>query len=233
MSPRGNGLTAASYAPVCDLDPRLTGTVLEALREAGIAAYAVTASDQPVIGFELVVTGRPVDRLYVDAAAKPAALEIVEAALPDALPAEGLPAEGDEPVLAGTGGASPSAVPDLDLAFEQIVAGFDRTDDDGTAVAWPAAEQAPPAAPSVPVTDDDHFVPPTPEPLPELEPITKLAWTGLLGGPLIMLLSVFGIALPQEIVIFGVIAFVAGFVTLVARLRDRPEDADPDDGAVV
>lgn len=127
MPPRGNGLTAASYAPVRDLDPRLTGTVLEALREAGIAAYAVTASDQPVIGFELVVTGRPVDRLYVDAAAKPTALEIVEAALPD----EALPAEGDEPVLAGTGGASPSAVPDLDLAFEQIVAGFDRTDDDG------------------------------------------------------------------------------------------------------
>lgn len=229
MPPRGNGLTAASYAPVRDLDPRLTATVLEALREAGIAAYAVTASDQPVIGFELVVTGRPVDRLYADAAAKSAALEIVEAALPD----EALPTEGDEPVLAGAGGASPSAVPDLDLAFEQIVAGFDRTGDDGTTVAWPAAEQAPPAAPSAAVTDDGHFVPPTPEPLPELEPITKLAWTGLLGGPLIMLVSVFGIALPQEVVIFGVIAFVAGFVTLVARLRDRPEDADPDDGAVV
>ncbi|MFC4907762.1 hypothetical protein [Actinomadura gamaensis] len=58
MNRRGNGLTADSYAPLVDLAPHLADAMLDALREAGVAAYAVPP-DQPSAEEEL-------DRLYVD-----------------------------------------------------------------------------------------------------------------------------------------------------------------------
>ncbi|MEV5571148.1 hypothetical protein AB0L06_13955 [Spirillospora sp. NPDC052269] len=58
MSRRGNGLTADTYAPLVDLAPHLADAMLDALREAGVAAYAAPP-DQPSADEEL-------DRLYVD-----------------------------------------------------------------------------------------------------------------------------------------------------------------------
>ena len=83
------------------------------------------------------------------------------------------------------------------------------------------------------VEDDGHFVPPTPPPLPQTDPITRLAWGGLLGGPLLILIAtMFGFSLEPWIVLLAIAAFLGGFVTLVARMRDRkPEGWD--DGAVV
>lgn len=242
MAARGNGLSAASYVPLRDLDPRVTDGALEALREAGVAAYAITASGQTATGLDLVGRpyDRPIDRLYVDASARETAAQVIDAAFDEDRTED--PPDGDEPVLAGTAGSSPAAVPDLDQAFEQIIAGFDRTDADKAATG-PADEAvagsaedtgALPASPTRPAAEeDDHFIPPPPPPLPELDTVTKLAWAGVIGGPLILIASVFGIAFPRSVLIFGVIAFVAGFATLVARLKDRPDGAGPDDGAVI
>jgi hypothetical protein len=92
-----------------------------------------------------------------------------------------------------------------------------------------------PADPKDVEDPDDHFVPPPPPPLPATDPLTKLGWVGLLGGPLALLLSaLFGLGLDGWLGLLAVMSFVGGFVMLVARMKDRPpDDADPDAGAVV
>ncbi|WP_095757509.1 hypothetical protein [Streptomyces xinghaiensis] len=83
--------------------------------------------------------------------------------------------------------------------------------------------------------DEDHFVPPEPPPLPEADTPTKFAWLAVLGGPLLLIVTV----LAQQpvtwwIATLGVGGFLGGFATLVARMReDDEEDDDPGRGAVV
>jgi hypothetical protein len=83
--------------------------------------------------------------------------------------------------------------------------------------------------------DEGHFVPPTPPPLPALEPRRKLAWIGMFGAPTVMLLAVvLGWQLPGWVGTLLVGSFVGGFVYLVATMpRRRPGDWSGDDGAVV
>jgi hypothetical protein len=82
---------------------------------------------------------------------------------------------------------------------------------------------------------DDHFVPPVPPPLPRLDPVTKLAWIALFGGPLYLLISTaLGATISGLAAFLAVAAFVGGFVVLVLRMDNgRPPDSGPDDGAVV
>ena len=90
-----------------------------------------------------------------------------------------------------------------------------------------------PAAPAPAPEDEHHYVPPPPPPLPRGDTITRWAWVGLVGGPLLLLLAaVLRIEVEDWMLLVGVFAFVGGFVTLVARMKDGPDD-DPDDGAVV
>ena len=83
--------------------------------------------------------------------------------------------------------------------------------------------------------DEGHFVPPEPPPLPTLEPRRKLAWIGLFGAPAMLLLAViFDWHFPSWLGTLLVLAFVGGFVYLVATMpRSRPGDWGGDDGAVV
>ncbi|MGC4944159.1 hypothetical protein [Kribbella sp. DT2] len=97
-------------------------------------------------------------------------------------------------------------------------------------------DDEPPKEPPPRRTDDphDHFVPPEPTRGPRLDWITRAAWLGLIGGPLLLILAAvldFGTG---RITLLGVVGFMAGFLTLVIRMNDRlpPEDT-PDDGAVV
>ena len=82
---------------------------------------------------------------------------------------------------------------------------------------------------------DEHFVPPVPPPLPRLDPVTKVAWIALFGGPLYLLISTaVGSAISGLAAFLAVAAFVGGFVVLVLRMDNgRPPDSGPDDGAVV
>lgn len=82
-------------------------------------------------------------------------------------------------------------------------------------------------------TSDDHFVPPPPPPLPELDPVQKLGWLGLIGGPLYLILSfALNWSVPGWSTALAAAAGAGGFVTLVARMQDRDDD-DPHGGAVV
>jgi hypothetical protein len=84
-----------------------------------------------------------------------------------------------------------------------------------------------------PDVEHERFVPPDPEPVPRADLITRSAWAGVVGGPCLLLLaSLVWRDLPELLLLTAVGAFVAGFVTLVARMpHDR--DGDDGDGAVV
>jgi hypothetical protein len=81
--------------------------------------------------------------------------------------------------------------------------------------------------------EDDRYVPPPPEPLPPLDPVAKGAWAGVLGGPAYLLIGrLADWQVPDWAALVAIVAFVAGFATLVVRMGDHPRD-DDDDGAVV
>jgi hypothetical protein len=86
-------------------------------------------------------------------------------------------------------------------------------------------------------TDDDdeqdRFVPPEPPPITSTDLLSRLAWLGVIGGPLFLLVAALvWRTLPTFVVIIALGAFIGGFITLVARLpRDRGDGSD--DGAVV
>lgn len=86
---------------------------------------------------------------------------------------------------------------------------------------------------NAPADPEDRFVPPEPPPITSTDLASRLAWLGVLGGPLVLLLAALAWSrLPTLVVVLSLAAFVGGFITLVARLpRDR--DDGPDDGAVV
>jgi hypothetical protein len=79
----------------------------------------------------------------------------------------------------------------------------------------------------------DRFVPPVPPPITSTDLPSRLAWIGVIGGPLFLLIAALAWrSLPTLVVIGALAAFIGGFVTLVARLpRDRGDGSD--DGAVV
>ena len=102
-------------------------------------------------------------------------------------------------------------------------------DDDAEPVATRDAAPEPPPRPE----PDEHFVPPPPPPLPHGDHISRLAWAGVLGAPVFLVLAVaLGWRLPSWVTVLAVGALVGGFVTLVARMRGH-DPYDPDDGAVV
>src|SRR4051794_28948666 len=188
MSRRGNGLTADAYVPVADLTPQLADAMLAALREAGIAAYAVPAPGETGGYLDVRLPEEPTDRLYADASAKAAAEEILQTHLPELR-------------------ADYAAARDEDQIFAEIVAAFDRPSsagetpwpaeeniDDTADADEPAEEPADPAGemtmtarvvkPAIDDDEEDHFVPPPPPPLPKADAMTRFAWIALLGGPI-------------------------------------------------
>ena len=81
--------------------------------------------------------------------------------------------------------------------------------------------------------EDERYVPPIPPPIPRGDLVVRLAWASVLGGPLFLLVAALTWrTLPSFLLFVALLAFIGGFVTLVARMpADRPDD--PDDGAVV
>ena len=83
--------------------------------------------------------------------------------------------------------------------------------------------------------EEGHYVPPPPPPVPKGDSVTRWAWAGAIGAPVLgLLLLLLGWNLDGMLGLLLVAAFLAGFVTLVSRLRTGPRiDDGPDDGAVV
>jgi hypothetical protein len=222
--------------------------LLDELRETGVAAYVTPVEPSTLGGIDRPEFRTEVrDRLFVDAAAVEQARRLL-ATLSDEIDTSS-----------------------DDLAWAQIVSGFDLPVADDTA-RWPASEDvsAGPDSDKGPegaaegdeagredgpvrrrtpadIIDARHtaklrapgeegeerFVPPTPPPLPRLEPRKQVAWVGVIGGPVLLLVSVlFGIHLPSWLSALAVGGFVIGFVALVAMMGGG-EDDPWDDGAVV
>lgn len=129
---------------------------------------------------------------------------------------------------------------DEDAAWRAIVDNYgERASLEETAPAAPEPP-APPAAPEEPVARpeqrqdvEEHFVPPDPPPVPRGTPARRLAWAGLFGPPLLMILAVaFRWTFPAVVTMGLVAAFVGGFVFLVCTM---PRDGGDGwgDGAVV
>ncbi len=240
---RSNGLTAAGYTPVADVDPRLADGLLGELRERAIAAYAepvATSSMSGLSGPEFVTGVR--ERLYVDVAHADQVKELIrdrDRALVDEtnddLSWARIVAEFDQPV--GADQRSWPADEDLreadpvaDPVADAVADAGARSGDTGA-----RSRDVDPADPTTGRLDEGHYVPPPPPPLPQLDPVNQVAWVGLVGGPLLLVIAVlFSIALPQFLSLLAVAGFVAGFITLVARMKDPPDDdRDPDQGAVI
>lgn len=277
MTRRGNGLSAESYAPLADLAPPLADAMLDALREEGVAAYAVRLNSEEDGGVadEPGPGERPTDRLFVDADARSRA----ELVLLQRLPLEEPPGGGGEEAEPVRGPAAEPAAGaltardtepaggdrDEDEIWQQIVAGYEA---DAETRTWPEREDLgssgearspgarvirpaepilsrpdaggdlpPDEGPPAGTRDEEelHYVPPPPPPLPKTDTTGKFAWSALFGGPAYMLIaSLIGWEIPGWAAFVAVGAFIAGFVTLVVRMGDRPPpDSGPDDGAVV
>jgi hypothetical protein len=80
--------------------------------------------------------------------------------------------------------------------------------------------------------DEGHFVPPPPPEIPTGTPIKRMAWAGLLGGPLTLaLIALTGWDPPRIVSIAAGLVTLAGFATLVWLMPDAREDSGWDDGA--
>jgi hypothetical protein len=92
----------------------------------------------------------------------------------------------------------------------------------------PSVEPAQQAQPEA-----DRYVPPPPPPLPRARLGVRLAWVAAIGGPAVLFAAViFNWELENWELLLAVVAFLGGFVALVAQLNDSRDD-DGDDGAVV
>lgn len=139
------------------------------------------------------------------------------------------PADGDEDGAAQDGGTAAGAAagtPAGGGGFIVFSAGTGPRD-------WEAAEAS---DDDLDETDEGHFVPPEPPPLPKADTTTKFAWIAVLGGPLLLLVM---LILQQPMTwwasVLGIGGFLGGFATLVARMRPGGGDDDepPGGGAVV
>ena len=238
MNSRDNGLEAANYRALTELDPPLVQQALDLLSAAGIAAYVEPVEGERGPYLDVTLPDRIVMRLFVNRERIADAQELIGQHLP------GLRAT----FLADSAARSDRSdmkASDIDAAWAKIVSGYDApTDSVGP---WSAAEDVDDTqSTSVDVVDtsepaenyddpDDHFVPPLPPPLPESHPVSRLAWAGVIGGPtFLLLISVLGISIDSWVILLAILAFCGGVATLVARMNERaPHDDGWDDGAVV
>ncbi|MDQ4008144.1 MAG: hypothetical protein M3211_08650 [Actinomycetota bacterium] len=209
---RGNGLTADAYAPLAELERSAAADALLALRDAGVAAYAVlpdTDADSDAVTRVAVFADRN-------------ALDRARAVVRDLAGVNPVAERHDPP-------------PVDEVAWDQIVRGFSSTATEPPRETLPRADPPPEqrAHADARADEDEHFVPGPPPPPPGLDLVSRLAWTGVLGGPLMLLsAAMLSWAPPRLLVLLCVLGFIGGMVTLVVRMKDRPHDG-PDDGAVV
>jgi hypothetical protein len=255
---RDNGLTASAYTSLGGIDPLVAEPVLAALAEAGIAAYAgapgepgPSASESPAEpageGTSTAETSSPAPAKADEAAAK------IPAGFEEIFVASGAEDEARAVIERSTEDAEWASL------VEQFNAPSAPGHDANPVPRWPASEDVdensyeplidvpeglivgdtdedPPEEPPARRPEDthEHFVPPEPPRGPKLDWISRAAWLGLLGGPVLLILAALLDFGTGRITTVAVVGFIAGFLTLVIRMKDRlPPDDTPDDGAVV
>ena len=113
---RDNGLDAAAFVPLVDVDPRVGEHLLDVLGSAGVPAYLEPSSDVEPYTRTLSLPSPPTDRLFVDRDQHREAQEIVEAETPHG-PRPKPQSRDDEP----SHGLSDEAE---ERAWQAIIAGF-------------------------------------------------------------------------------------------------------------
>jgi hypothetical protein len=239
---RGNGLSADSYTPLADLDPRLADALISTLAQAGIAAYVVPSLGQRGGYLDVHLPDRPTDRLWVDATSTDAA-RILLGQVPAAEPRQSVD-EDEEAVWRALIAEFEAAPPPATRPWPQSEEVEDGTWRGGRGRVLRRVEgplrpdpASPPRAdsPAEAEEEEEHFVPPTPPNVPPPHPVTRWAWVALTSGIGILVApALLGQTLDPALATLGLLGAVGGFVTLVARMRDDPPtDGGPDDGAVV
>ncbi|GAB3447186.1 hypothetical protein GCM10027570_19250 [Streptomonospora sediminis] len=141
---RGNGLLADTYVPLIVLPRAPADQMLDALRESGIAAYAVQL-DEGALETSGALEDPPTDHLYVDSQGRAAAEDILRTQLPDLEqyrtdPDGTDPAEPPRPQAPpATAEAGPRPAGDDDDVWADLIARFYDTPSSAEA-AWPDAE---------------------------------------------------------------------------------------------
>jgi hypothetical protein len=218
---RDNGLDAALWSPVRDVDPRVGEHLLDVLGAAGIAAYLEPATDVEPYTRSVSLPSPPSDRLFVDRTRRAEARGIVDRH-PDSHPPAPQPAPARDQ----------RADADADAEFARIVAAFEAEHGRTVVSDEPRDAPPPPAEPSVLDAPEEHYEPPPPPPLPVLAPASLYALLLIaVGAVLIITPGRLGLTLDVGLVL-GVVAVASGVAVLVSRMRDRSVD-DGDDGAVV
>jgi hypothetical protein len=127
---------------------------------------------------------------------------------------------------------------DEDAAWQQIVDNYgdvpdlaDLEPDDAPVLPAPQAPEPEPPEPFRLELYDEHFVPPPLPPPPVISFERRLAWVGLIGSPILLVLfTLIHYAIGGVLTGLLVLAFLGSFGYLVATME--PHDPD-DDGARV
>jgi hypothetical protein len=239
---------------VAEVEPQLADVLLELFRDDGIAAYAAPAAPRSAADLSLQRVRGAVDRVFVDSTARARARVLLHERLPGLraeFRGEHVQVEQDtdddaawQAIIAGYDRAPTDPVPrwptSEDLPEPPATDETQQPRRDGQWSEEPAQDVRPQdvrpqEAPARRDPSAEGYQPPPPPPLPAVDGITRAAWCGVLGAPaLLLLVTIAGVELPGGVVLLVLAAFVGGFVTLVARMKDRPPtDSGPDDGAVV
>jgi hypothetical protein len=215
---RDNGLDAALWTPLRDVDPRVGEHLLDVLREAGIAAYLEPSADVSPYTRTVYLPSPPSDRLFVDRGRRTEARGLVDS-------------NADE--LARRRQQFRPLRRDLDEEAEwrRIVAALESEPELSGADVEPAPAAAPPAVAAT-AEPDLHYEPPPPPPLRPPAPASLYALLLIAAGALLVFApQVIGLSGNASLVL-GVVGVAAGVAVLVSRMRERSTD-DGDDGAVV
>jgi hypothetical protein len=218
---RDNGLDAALWSPLRDVDPRIGEHLLDLLEAAGIAAYLEPSADVEPYTRTVSLPSPPSDRLFVDRSRRAEARSVID---------EHAPAVAEVPPAPEPAAARPQL--DEDAEWARIVAAFEA--EQGRALVQEDPVDGPPAPPhELPVLDrpDEHYEPPVPPPIPAPAPASLYAVLLVVGG--VLLIGAPGILrLSTDVgLVLGVCGIAGGVAMLVSRMRDRSDDGD--DGAVV
>jgi hypothetical protein len=226
---RDNGLDAALWSPLRDVDPRVGEHLLDVLHAAGIAAYLEPSADVAPYTRTVFLPSPPSDRLFVDRARRVEARSLVDGQVDEH-------ARGPAPERARL-----RRDLDEDAEWARIVAAFEaehgRTVVEDAPAPAPAPAPVPPpppppAEPDVLDRPEEHFEPPPAPPVGLPSPAALYAVLLIAAGAVLVVApSVLGLS-GDLALILGVGALAAGVASLVSRMRDRSDD-DGDDGAVV